>query len=99
MANVVTFVTIPPELQLDILMWMDVPSILAMKVVCHHFHDLITSNEDVIVRGSLQNVECIGPHSILLQFYPLKETLTLDGARRIHQNKQEIRWSRTFNLG
>lgn len=89
----VTLSTIPNELHLEILRRMDVPSICTMKCVNHHFKQLIDANEDIIVRGVLTNVECVGPHSILLRFYPLTEnpcSCTLEHAQWIHRNKQTI---------
>lgn len=88
----VTFSTIPNELHLEILRRLDVPSILAMRTVNRHLRELIDANEDILVRGILQNVECLGPHSILLQFYPLtnQHHCTLHHAKRIHRTKTTI---------
>jgi hypothetical protein len=91
--NIVTLLSVPNELQLEILQQMDVPSIFIMRAVNRHFHQLIHSNEETIVRGTLTNAECIGPHAILLQFYPFSANpyyCTLDHAKRIHTIKHRI---------
>ena len=92
MANMVTFSTMPNELHLEILRRLDVPSILTTRRLNRHFYQLINANEDTIIRGILKNVECIGPHSILLQFYPLTtlQNCTLTHAKRIHKTKTTI---------
>jgi hypothetical protein len=92
MANVMTLSLMPNELHLEILRRLDVPSVLTLRRLNRHFHRLINTNEDTIVRGILQNVECIGPHSILLQLYPLTvpHNYTLTHAKRIHKIKTTI---------
>jgi histone H3/H4 len=88
----VTLSTIPNELHLEILRRLDVASILTMRLLNRHFRELIDTNEDTIVRGTLRNVECVGPHSILLQFYPLTtpQNCTLLHAKRILKTKTTI---------
>ena len=84
--------TIPGELHLEILRLLDVPTILTMRLVNRYFRQLVDNNEETIVRGCLQNVECIGPHARLLQFYPLAnaENTTFRHAKRIHETKRKI---------
>jgi hypothetical protein len=57
---------IPAELHLEILRRLDVPSIFSMRAVNHHFLILVDTNQDTIFRPCLHNVECVGPHAILL---------------------------------
>ena len=84
--------SIPGELHLEILRLLDVSTIFTMRLVNRYFRDLLDSNEDTIVRGCLQYVECIGPHAILLQFYPLAnaDNVTFRHAKRIQETKRNI---------
>ena len=87
-----TLSSVPNEIQLEILGKLDVPSIQVMRNVNHHFRQLIKANEETIVRECLQTVECIGPHAILLQFYPLDSPrhCTLRHAIWTHCTKRAI---------
>ena len=84
--------SIPGELHLEILRLLDVSTIFTMRLVNRYFRDLLDNNEDTIVRGCLQYVECIGPHAILLQFYPLAnaDNVTFRHAKRIQETKRNI---------
>jgi hypothetical protein len=85
------FSRIPPELHLEVLRRLDVPSILSMRAVDHRIHDLIDTNQDTIFRACLHNIECIGPHAILLTTCPPpNDTYSLAYAKVIHQEKQTM---------
>jgi len=62
--------SIPNELHVEILRWLDLPSICTMSFVNSHFCELIDTNKDSILRACLHNVECTGPHAILLKHSP-----------------------------
>jgi F-box domain len=80
--------SIPNELHVEILRWLDVPSICTMRVVNSHFCELIDTNEDAILRPCLHNVECVGPHAILLKHSPPPgATYTLPYALATHNTK------------
>lgn len=81
--------TIPGELHLEILRMLDVPSLFAMRSVNRYFRQLMDENEETVVRGCLKKGECVGPHAILLHFYPLTdpENTTFSHARRMHEMK------------
>jgi F-box domain len=83
--------SIPNELHLEILRRFDVPSIFNMRAVNRHFRELIESNQDTILRSSLHNVDCIGPHRILLrQFLPNENGYTLEYAKQVYKTKQTV---------
>jgi hypothetical protein len=83
--------SIPAELHLEILRHSDVPAVLEMRGVNEYFHDLIESNQDTILRSSLWNVECTGPHSTLLKLRPPRDDVySLEYAKLILQIKRTI---------
>lgn len=81
--------TIPAELHLEILRLLDVPSLFAMRSVNRYFRQYLDENENTVVRECLKKSECVGPHAILLHFYPLTdpENTTFSHARRMHEMK------------
>ena len=83
--------TIPGELHLEILRLLDVRSLFAMRSVNRQFRQLMSDNEETIVRGCLQNIECMGPHAILLKFYPLTDphNTTFAHAKRMYEMKRD----------
>ena len=81
----------PPELYLEILRRLDVPSLLSMRVVNHHIYDLINTHQDTIFRPCLHNIECIGPHAVLLTTCPPpNDTYNQEYAKAIYQAKQTM---------
>ena len=82
----------PGELHLEILRQLDVPSIFTMRLVNRYFRQLMEDNEETIIRGCLQNVECLGPHAILLDFFPLSkpENTTFVHAKRLRKTKDKM---------
>lgn len=89
--GVVGMNSIPAELHLEILRHLDVPSILGMRGVNEYFYNLIEANQDTILRASLWNVECTGPHSMLLKLRPQRDDIyDLPFAQKIYHTKQTI---------
>jgi len=83
--------SIPAELHLEILRHLDVPSVLQMRSVNEYFYNLIEANQDTILRASLWNIECTGPHSTLLKLQPPKDDIyDLMYAKKIYHTKKTI---------
>ena len=59
-----------------------------MRNVNRYFRSVVDENQEVILRASLHDVECIGPHKLLLQLQT--PTYNLVSARTIHKQKRMI---------
>lgn len=88
------FMTIPGELRFEILVRLDIPSVCKMRGVNHYFQEMVDSNQERIFTAILENVECVAPHSSLLErhsrgdsgYYSFSDTQKIYGLKqRIHR--------------
>lgn len=83
--------TLPNELHVEILRQVDIPSLCWIRSMNRYFRELVDSNEKMLVREILKNVECVGPHAYILEeFLPYGFDYSLSQTARIYYMKRTV---------